>query len=140
MTFCHFRMLCLLQFHLYSCIIQLQKILEHNFGICQWLNKLIKTCPYTIFFLFVLFFFFFYFSYSIIMESVILIIFWLIIVWNSIINQFSCRTFLGALINLLLSLVFGVPIEVTVQQQHSSRPIPHILVKCADYLILSGNS
>lgn len=34
--------------------------------------------------------------------------------------------------------VFGVPIEVTVQRQHSSRPIPHILVKCADYLILSG--
>ncbi|XP_015582421.2 uncharacterized Rho GTPase-activating protein At5g61530 [Ricinus communis] len=34
--------------------------------------------------------------------------------------------------------VFGVPIEVTVQRQESSRPIPHILVKCADYLILSG--
>ncbi|KAK9913989.1 hypothetical protein M0R45_037788 [Rubus argutus] len=34
--------------------------------------------------------------------------------------------------------VFGVPIEVTVQRQQSSRPIPHILVKCADYLILSG--
>lgn len=34
--------------------------------------------------------------------------------------------------------VFGVPIEVTVQRQHSSRPIPHVLVKCADYLILSG--
>ncbi|CBI24074.3 unnamed protein product, partial [Vitis vinifera] len=30
------------------------------------------------------------------------------------------------------------PIEVTVQQQHSNRPIPHILVKCADYLILLG--
>ncbi|GLT40236.1 hypothetical protein SLA2020_143860 [Shorea laevis] len=34
--------------------------------------------------------------------------------------------------------VFGVPIEVTVQQQQSSRPVPHILVNCADYLILSG--
>ncbi|KAL6989434.1 hypothetical protein U1Q18_015183 [Sarracenia purpurea var. burkii] len=34
--------------------------------------------------------------------------------------------------------VFGVPIEVTVQRQQSSRPIPHILVTCADYLIISG--
>ncbi|KAF8412437.1 hypothetical protein HHK36_000401 [Tetracentron sinense] len=34
--------------------------------------------------------------------------------------------------------VFGVPIEVTIQRQQSSRPIPHILVKCADHLILSG--
>ncbi|CAK7357252.1 unnamed protein product [Dovyalis caffra] len=34
--------------------------------------------------------------------------------------------------------VFGVPIEVTVQRQQFSRPVPHILVKCADYLILSG--
>lgn len=34
--------------------------------------------------------------------------------------------------------VFGVPIEVTVQRQHSNQPVPHILVKCADYLILSG--
>ncbi|KAF8380543.1 hypothetical protein HHK36_028030 [Tetracentron sinense] len=34
--------------------------------------------------------------------------------------------------------VFGVPIEMTVQRQQSSRPIPHILIKCADYLILSG--
>ncbi|XP_050385250.1 uncharacterized Rho GTPase-activating protein At5g61530 [Argentina anserina] len=34
--------------------------------------------------------------------------------------------------------VFGVPIEVTVQREQSSRPIPQILVKCADYLILSG--
>ncbi|KAG6649057.1 uncharacterized Rho GTPase-activating protein At5g61530 isoform X1 [Carya illinoinensis] len=34
--------------------------------------------------------------------------------------------------------VFGVPIEVTVQRQQSSRPIPHILVICADYLIVSG--
>ncbi|KAG6698884.1 hypothetical protein I3842_08G041800 [Carya illinoinensis] len=34
--------------------------------------------------------------------------------------------------------VFGVPIEVTVQRQQSSRPIPYVLVKCADYLILSG--
>ncbi|XP_059461169.1 uncharacterized Rho GTPase-activating protein At5g61530 isoform X2 [Corylus avellana] len=34
--------------------------------------------------------------------------------------------------------VFGVPIQVTVQRQQSTRPIPNILVKCADYLILSG--
>lgn len=34
--------------------------------------------------------------------------------------------------------VFGVPIEATVQRQQSSRPIPHILVTCADFLILSG--
>ncbi|KAL6126927.1 hypothetical protein ACLB2K_074972 [Fragaria x ananassa] len=34
--------------------------------------------------------------------------------------------------------VFGVPLEVTVQREQSSRPIPHILVKCADYLVLSG--
>lgn len=34
--------------------------------------------------------------------------------------------------------VFGVPIEVTVQRQDSSQPIPQILVKCADYLVVSG--
>ncbi|GAB4825906.1 hypothetical protein Ancab_008773 [Ancistrocladus abbreviatus] len=34
--------------------------------------------------------------------------------------------------------VFGVPIEVTVQRQQSSSLIPHILVRCADYLISSG--
>ncbi|KAG5229423.1 Rho GTPase-activating protein [Salix suchowensis] len=34
--------------------------------------------------------------------------------------------------------VFGVPIEVTVQRQEFNKLIPHILVKCADYLILSG--
>ncbi|XP_052174330.1 uncharacterized Rho GTPase-activating protein At5g61530 [Diospyros lotus] len=34
--------------------------------------------------------------------------------------------------------VFGVPIEVTTQRQQSSRPIPHILIACADHLILSG--
>ncbi|KAB2000285.1 hypothetical protein ERO13_D12G199800v2 [Gossypium hirsutum] len=34
--------------------------------------------------------------------------------------------------------VFGVPIEVTVQRQQAIKPIPLILVKCADYLILSG--
>ncbi|CDY68245.1 BnaAnng26590D [Brassica napus] len=34
--------------------------------------------------------------------------------------------------------VFGVAIEVTVQRQESSRPIPFILMKCADYLILTG--
>ncbi|KAJ4837878.1 hypothetical protein Tsubulata_022928 [Turnera subulata] len=34
--------------------------------------------------------------------------------------------------------VFGVPIEMTVQRQQLSRPIPHILVTCADHLVLSG--
>ncbi|XP_028802504.1 uncharacterized Rho GTPase-activating protein At5g61530 [Neltuma alba] len=34
--------------------------------------------------------------------------------------------------------VFGVPIEITVQRHESNRPVPQILVKCADYLILSG--
>ena len=37
-----------------------------------------------------------------------------------------------------MTVVFGVPIEVTVQKQQSSRVIPHILVRCADYLVLSG--
>jgi hypothetical protein len=52
----------------------------------------------------------------------------------------SCSTSLFSRFILfwLLSLVFGVPIEATVQRQQSSRPIPHILVTCADYLILSG--
>lgn len=36
--------------------------------------------------------------------------------------------------------VFGVPVEVTVQRQQSTRPIPCVLVKCADYLVLSGLS
>ncbi|XP_074281842.1 putative Rho GTPase-activating protein At5g61530 [Silene latifolia] len=34
--------------------------------------------------------------------------------------------------------VFGIAIEVTVQRQQSSRPIPQILVRCADHLIASG--
>ncbi|KVI04557.1 Rho GTPase-activating protein domain-containing protein, partial [Cynara cardunculus var. scolymus] len=34
--------------------------------------------------------------------------------------------------------VFGVPIEVTVQRQESTRPIPFLLIKSADYLVLSG--
>ncbi|XP_022891013.1 uncharacterized Rho GTPase-activating protein At5g61530 isoform X3 [Olea europaea var. sylvestris] len=34
--------------------------------------------------------------------------------------------------------VFGVPIEITVQRQESTRPVPFILVKCADHLVLSG--
>ncbi|KAL8552502.1 hypothetical protein ACS0TY_001259 [Phlomoides rotata] len=34
--------------------------------------------------------------------------------------------------------VFGVPIELVVQRQQSSMPIPTILMKCADSLILSG--
>ncbi|KAG4969143.1 hypothetical protein JHK87_034794 [Glycine soja] len=34
--------------------------------------------------------------------------------------------------------VFGVPIEVTVQRQDCCKPIPQILINCADYLIVSG--
>ncbi|XP_074588341.1 putative Rho GTPase-activating protein At5g61530 [Curcuma longa] len=34
--------------------------------------------------------------------------------------------------------VFGVPLEVTVQRQKSTRPVPQILVKCAESLIMSG--
>lgn len=40
----------------------------------------------------------------------------------------------------LLCSVFGVAIEVTVQRQESTRPIPFILIKCADYLILTGKN
>ena len=43
-------------------------------------------------------------------------------------------------ITLLFCSVFGVAIEVTVQRQESSRPIPFILMKCADYLILTGKN
>ncbi|XP_009628000.1 putative Rho GTPase-activating protein At5g61530 [Nicotiana tabacum] len=34
--------------------------------------------------------------------------------------------------------VFGVPIDILVQRQQSTRPVPYIMVKCADYLVLSG--
>ncbi|KAG6497913.1 uncharacterized Rho GTPase-activating protein At5g61530-like [Zingiber officinale] len=34
--------------------------------------------------------------------------------------------------------VFGVPLEVTVQRQQSSKPVPYILVRCAESLITSG--
>lgn len=34
--------------------------------------------------------------------------------------------------------VFGVPLEVTVQRQDSTKPVPFLLVKCADFLVLSG--
>lgn len=40
---------------------------------------------------------------------------------------------------LFLSSVFGTPLELTVQRQQSSVPIPNILMKCADSLILSGD-
>ncbi|KAJ8752864.1 hypothetical protein K2173_008599 [Erythroxylum novogranatense] len=36
--------------------------------------------------------------------------------------------------------VFGVPIEIIVQRQKSSRPVPHILERCADCIVLSGLS
>ncbi|GJZ21839.1 uncharacterized Rho GTPase-activating protein [Tanacetum coccineum] len=34
--------------------------------------------------------------------------------------------------------VFGVPLEVTVQRQDSTKPVPFLLIKCADFLVLSG--
>lgn len=34
--------------------------------------------------------------------------------------------------------VFGVPIEIVVHRQNASRPIPEILIKCADYIVLTG--
>lgn len=34
--------------------------------------------------------------------------------------------------------VFGVPLEVTVQRQHTTRLVPQVLVRCADHLIISG--
>ncbi|GKD81082.1 hypothetical protein Tco_1347921 [Tanacetum coccineum] len=34
--------------------------------------------------------------------------------------------------------VFGVPLEVTVLRQDSTKPVLFILVKCADFLVLSG--
>ncbi|ONM57358.1 uncharacterized Rho GTPase-activating protein At5g61530 isoform X5 [Zea mays] len=34
--------------------------------------------------------------------------------------------------------VFGVPIEATVQREQSDRAVPLVLVRCADYLVISG--
>lgn len=34
--------------------------------------------------------------------------------------------------------VFGVPLEVLVQRQRSSRPVPQIVINCVDYLSASG--
>ncbi|KMZ61477.1 Rho GTPase-activating protein 29 [Zostera marina] len=34
--------------------------------------------------------------------------------------------------------VFGVSIEIVIQRQNSSKPVPEILVKCAEFLVLSG--
>eukprot|EP00249_Psilotum_nudum_P018150 c26662_g1_i1 orf=367-1623(-) len=34
--------------------------------------------------------------------------------------------------------VFGVPLEILVQRQKCSKPIPHLVIKCVDYLLLSG--
>ncbi|PHT52464.1 hypothetical protein CQW23_06926 [Capsicum baccatum] len=34
--------------------------------------------------------------------------------------------------------VFGVPIDILVQRQQSTRSVPYIMVRCADYLVLSG--
>ena len=74
------------------------------------------------------------------MESVILIISLTQLCATPISINFSTGPSWGQSHILLLSSVFGVPIKVTVQQQHPSQPIPHILVKYADYLILLGNS
>lgn len=34
--------------------------------------------------------------------------------------------------------MFGVPIEATVQREQSGKAVPLVLVRCADYLVLSG--
>ncbi|XP_020263509.1 LOW QUALITY PROTEIN: uncharacterized Rho GTPase-activating protein At5g61530 [Asparagus officinalis] len=34
--------------------------------------------------------------------------------------------------------VFGVPLEIIIQRQQSTRPVPQVLVRCADHLIISG--
>jgi hypothetical protein len=34
--------------------------------------------------------------------------------------------------------VFGVPIEATVQREQSGKAVPLMLVRCADYLVISG--
>ncbi|KAJ1254481.1 hypothetical protein BS78_K050200 [Paspalum vaginatum] len=34
--------------------------------------------------------------------------------------------------------VFGVPIEATVQREQSGKAVPLVLVRCADYLVISG--
>jgi hypothetical protein len=34
--------------------------------------------------------------------------------------------------------VFGVPIEATVQREQSCKAVPLVLVRCADYLVISG--
>ncbi|XP_052163535.1 uncharacterized Rho GTPase-activating protein At5g61530 isoform X1 [Oryza glaberrima] len=36
--------------------------------------------------------------------------------------------------------VFGVPIEATVQREQSGKAVPLVLVRCADYLVISGLS
>ncbi|GJX95900.1 ACT domain-containing protein ACR10-like protein [Tanacetum coccineum] len=51
-----------------------------------------------------------------------------------------CRTilFFGLSIGVASTDVFGVPLEVTVLRQDSTKPVLFILVKCADFLVLSG--
>eukprot|EP00252_Welwitschia_mirabilis_P004809 TRINITY_DN15116_c0_g1_i1.p1 TRINITY_DN15116_c0_g1~~TRINITY_DN15116_c0_g1_i1.p1 ORF type:complete len:396 (+),score=85.92 TRINITY_DN15116_c0_g1_i1:622-1809(+) len=34
--------------------------------------------------------------------------------------------------------VFGVPIETVVRRQKSTRPIPYVLIRCADFIVMSG--
>ena len=34
--------------------------------------------------------------------------------------------------------MFGVPIEATVQREQSGKAVPLVLVRCADYLVISG--
>jgi hypothetical protein len=34
--------------------------------------------------------------------------------------------------------VFGIPIEVVVQREQSTKAVPQVLITCADYLIVSG--
>lgn len=46
------------------------------------------------------------------------------------------------LIHLLVFFVtvFGVSLEILVQRQKSTRPIPSIVIKCVDFLVLSGKT
>lgn len=34
--------------------------------------------------------------------------------------------------------MFGVPIEATVQREQSGKAVPLVLVRCADFLVISG--
>jgi hypothetical protein len=43
------------------------------------------------------------------------------------------------LLLFLFGSVFGVPLEVLVEKQNSTRPIPLLVIRCVDYLVKSGS-